>query len=83
MRAIYEGVVAHLQDLGIHLLRQDGHVSDRWIALDYGGCWYIFYCRRRGIFIAWNKCGKTDPAELPGMKKRRQNTKGRNKLCFY
>src|SRR5947207_15405142 len=37
MRAIYEGVVAHLQDLGVHLLRQDGHVSDRWIALDYGG----------------------------------------------
>jgi len=37
LRAIYEGVVARLQDLGIRLLRQDGHVNDRWIALDYGG----------------------------------------------
>jgi ribosome-associated protein len=37
LRAVYEGVVARLQDLGIHLLRQDGHVNDRWIAMDYGG----------------------------------------------
>src|SRR5258708_35113582 len=38
MRAIYEGVVARLQDLGMRLLHQDGHArGDRWIALDYGG----------------------------------------------
>jgi ribosome-associated protein len=37
LRAIYEGIVARLQDIGVHLLRQDGHMSDRWIALDYGG----------------------------------------------
>ncbi len=37
LRAIYEGIVAHLQDLGIRLIRQDGHAQDRWIALDYGG----------------------------------------------
>ena len=37
LRAIYEGVVARLQDIGIRLLRQDGHAKDRWIALDYGG----------------------------------------------
>jgi ribosome-associated protein len=38
MRAIYEGVVARLQDLGMRLLHQDGHAKgDRWIALDYGG----------------------------------------------
>jgi len=37
LRAIYEGVVASLQDLGVRLLRQDGHAGDRWIALDYGG----------------------------------------------
>jgi ribosome-associated protein len=37
MRAIYEGIVARLQDLGIRLLRQDGHAGDRWVALDYGG----------------------------------------------
>jgi ribosome-associated protein len=37
MRAIYEGVVACLQDHGVRLLRQDGHARDRWVALDYGG----------------------------------------------
>ena len=37
MRAIYEGIVARLQDIGIRLLRQDGHAGDRWVALDYGG----------------------------------------------
>jgi ribosome-associated protein len=38
MRAIYEGIVARLQDLGLGLLHQDGHArGDRWIALDYGG----------------------------------------------
>jgi ribosome-associated protein len=37
LRAIYEGVVARLQDMGIRVLRQEGHAQDRWIALDYGG----------------------------------------------
>jgi ribosome-associated protein len=37
LRAIYEGVVARLQDMGVRLLRQDGHARDRWVALDYGG----------------------------------------------
>ena len=37
LRAVYEGVVAALQDSGIHPLRQDGHAGNRWIALDYGG----------------------------------------------
>jgi ribosome-associated protein len=37
VRAIYEGVVARLQDLGLRLLHQDGHARDRWVALDYGG----------------------------------------------
>src|SRR5437867_3043750 len=37
LRAIFEGVVAHLQDRGIRLLRQDGHANGRWVALDYGG----------------------------------------------
>ena len=37
LRAVYEGVVAQLQDLGVHLLHQDGHANGRWIALDYGG----------------------------------------------
>jgi ribosome-associated protein len=37
MRAVYEGIVAALQDTGMHPLRQDGHVNNRWIALDYGG----------------------------------------------
>ena len=37
MRAIYEGVVAVLQDSGIHPVHQDGHARDRWVALDYGG----------------------------------------------
>lgn|SRR5258708_6000596 len=38
LRAIYEGIVARLQDLGMRLLHQDGHArGDRWIALDYGG----------------------------------------------
>ena len=38
LRAIYEGIVSRLQDLGVRLIRQDGHArGDRWIALDYGG----------------------------------------------
>ena len=37
LRAVYEGVVAHLQDIGIRLLHQDGHATGRWVALDYGG----------------------------------------------
>ena len=37
LRAIFEGVVAHLQDRGIRLLRQDGHANGRWVALDYVG----------------------------------------------
>ena len=37
LRAVYEGVVAHLQDRGIRLLHQDGHAGGRWVALDYGG----------------------------------------------
>lgn len=37
LRAVFEGVVAALQDYGIHPIRQDGHARDRWVALDYGG----------------------------------------------
>jgi ribosome-associated protein len=37
VRAIYEGIVGRLQDIGVRLLRQDGHARDRWIVLDYGG----------------------------------------------
>jgi ribosome-associated protein len=38
LRAIYEGIVARLQDIGMRLLHQDGHIrGDRWIAMDYGG----------------------------------------------
>jgi ribosome-associated protein len=37
VRAIYEGIVARLQDEGLRLLHQDGHAKDRWVALDYGG----------------------------------------------
>ncbi len=37
MRAIYEGIVAALQDKGVRPLHQEGHAKDRWMALDYGG----------------------------------------------
>lgn len=37
LRAVYEGIVASLQDIGVRLLHQDGHSGDRWVALDYGG----------------------------------------------
>ncbi len=36
VRAVYEGVVATLQDEGVHPLHQDGRAKGRWVALDYG-----------------------------------------------
>lgn len=51
MRAIFEGVVATLQELGLHPLRQDGHSSDRWIALDYGGLvMHVMLPEARGFY---------------------------------
>ena len=84
VRAVYEGVVASLQDEGVHPLHQDGRSKGHWVALDYGDIFvHILMPEAREFYrleylwenakqVAWESAEEPAPAKKKSKAKKKK-----------